>query len=130
MSTKTRERKRIPKSPTEGLTDALKEQFPEAFAPEIINGTDVTEASIHVLLSVAYSPVIPDRHGIIPCEVTELDQDAPETAKKYRIYFPRGYPRGNGQPSVYTGQQDVTADELRVMRSRRSGSFRNSGPRM
>jgi hypothetical protein len=108
----TRTRKAIEKPVEERLADALKTQFPDAFKPEIINGVDVEEAAKNVLLSVAFSPVIPDRDGFVPCSTVELD---PEDMARgmYRVYFPAHF---NDHRANTT--QEVTADELRVMRAR------------
>lgn len=92
-----------------GLLAALREQHPEAFAPEMIGRSDVDEAANDVMLDVAYSPVLPHRlpadplssvgDALLPVEATALGED------KYRVYLPEG-PR------------DVDAATLRVMRAR------------
>jgi hypothetical protein len=107
----TRTKKTIEKSPVEGLTEALKTQFPGAFEPELVGNVDVQEAAKDVLLSIAYTPVVPNHHGIVPCSVVALDPE--NTEGKYRVYFPAHFDDHRAGTT-----QDVTADELREMRAR------------
>jgi hypothetical protein len=93
---------------TSSLVAALEEQFPEAFAPEIINGSDVEEAAENVMLDVAFTPVIPVRDSMVPCAAVELDQGG-----KYRVFPPANLAAADGH-----APQDVTASVLRVMRAR------------
>jgi hypothetical protein len=71
----TRTKKTVEKPMVERVVDTLKAQFPDAFEPEIISGVDVAEVAKDVLLSVAYTPVVPNRHGFVPCSVVALDPD-------------------------------------------------------
>jgi 5'-3' exonuclease len=65
-----------------GFENALKNSFPEAFAPEIVNGCNVEEAAESVMLDVAYSPVIVTRGpNEWPCECVLLENG------DYRVYY-------------------------------------------
>ncbi len=103
-----------PKSDTlaaTGLMGALAKQFPGAFAPEIIDGSDVEKTAADVMLDVAFSPVLPFKDARYPAQVSEL------YGGKYRVYFHREEP----SPSAsYTGHNelDVSANELKIMRAR------------
>jgi hypothetical protein len=107
----TRTKKTVEKPMVERVVDTLKAQFPDAFEPEIISGVDVAEVAKDVLLSVAYTPVVPNRHGFVPCSVVALDPD--NTDGTYRVYFPAHFEDHRANTT-----QDVTADELREMRAR------------
>lgn len=108
----TRTKKTVEKPMVERIEDALKTQFPDAFKPETIGNVDVQEAAQDVLLSVAYTPVVPLRDGFVPCSVVALNPD--DTEGNYRVYFPAHFE----EPNRANTTQDVSADELRVMRAR------------
>lgn len=94
-----------------GLMGTLAKQFPEAFAPEIIDGCDVEKTAADVMLDVAFSPVLPSKDARYPAQVSEL------YGGKYRVYYHREEPA----PFAHmTGQneRDVSANELKVMRAR------------
>lgn len=93
----------------ESFEKALKEQYPEAFAPEIVDGSDVEKTAEMVDLDIECSPVLPHRSPtdplsgpgdtLIPVECSALGEGM------YRIYYPEG-PR------------DVPADTVKRMRAR------------
>lgn len=108
----SRTKKLIPKTPEQCFVEALEEAHPHIFGPELIGGVDVAEAAKDVLLSVAHTPVVPLRDGFVPCSVVTLDPE--DTEGMYRVYFPAHFE----EPNQANTTQDVTADELRVMRAR------------
>lgn len=68
--------------PTTGFVKAFEKAFPEAFAPEIINGCDVEKAAEDVMLDVAYSPVLVTKDlKELPCECVLLENG------DYRVYY-------------------------------------------
>lgn len=93
----------------ESFEKALKEQYPEAFAPEIVDGSDVEKTAEMADLDAGCSPVLPHRaptdplsgmgDTLIPVECSALGEGM------YRIYYPEG-PR------------DVSADTVKLMRAR------------
>jgi len=93
----------------DGFTAALMEQYPDAFAPEIVDGSDVEKTAEMVDLSDVCSPVLPHRaphdplsgmgDSLIPVECSPLGGDM------YRVYYAEG-PR------------DVGAKEVKRMRAR------------
>lgn len=92
-----------------GLMAALEKEYPDAFAPEIVDGSDVEKTAAMVDLTAACSPVLPHRapkdplsgvgDALLPVECSPLDGDM------YRVYFAEG-PR------------DVSADQVKIMRAR------------
>lgn len=85
------------------LTRALEKQYPEAFAPELIDGTDVAKVDMEGALEIAFSPVLQHRDDINPVDVVELGEG------RYRVY---GTVRGVDQPT------EASADEVKIMRAR------------
>lgn len=99
----------VPTRPEKSLRTLLEEQYPEAFAPEIIDGHDVEKAAEDVDLDIACSPVLPHRaqrdplagagDTLIPVEVTPLG------GGMYRVYY-------------HEGPRDVDAESVKIMRAR------------
>lgn len=92
-----------------GFTAALKEQYPEVFASEIVDGSDVEKTAEIVDLSVACSPVLPHRAPRDPLsgmgDTLNPVECSPLGGDMYRVYY-------------VEGPRDVSADEVRVMRAR------------
>lgn len=77
---------------------ALQSAYPEAFAPEIIDGDNVDDAAAMVDLSIAFTPVLATRDSMCPADVAELD------GGRYRVF---------GEQTL-----DISAASLKVMRAR------------
>jgi hypothetical protein len=88
-----------------GLEKALRGAYPEAFAPEIIQGRDVEEMAKMVTLEDVCSPVLSHRDSRSPVDVTDLG------GGQYRIY-------DDAYHDGASGVHDVSVDVLKVMRAR------------
>ena len=99
----------VPTRPEKSLRTLLEEQYPEVFAPEIIDGCDVEKAAEALDLDIACSPVLPHRaprdplacagDTLIPVEATPLGEGM------YRVYY-------------HEGPRDVDAESVKIMRAR------------
>lgn len=93
-----------PSGAAQGFADTLRQAYPDAFKPEIIDGSDVaTVAREMVDLTIAFSPVVARRDGIDAVDVTALDNG------RFRV---DALWESNGLP------MEVDASGLAIMRAR------------